>query len=782
MPTPDQTRLDTARAHSRILDLWFALRPLTSVVRLMNSGAHPDDETSSMLAALGLRDGVNLSYACSTRGEGGQNDIGIEAGADLGALRTKEMERACDILNMRMYWHGVSADDPIIDFGFSKSGEETLGRWGKDALMARFVQIVRTERPDILIPTFLDIPGQHGHHRAMTAAAHQVMQAAADPEFACDLPPWQISKLYLPAWSGAGQAYDDDEPPPPATLEVPATGRDPVSGWPYARIGQMSRAFHRTQGMGRWVPAGAGQDWPLHLAESHVSGPDLAVTDGLPQNLAGLASLAPAIGPDLQSAQKAIAAAVAGFPDFATIAVQARTAYDHVVAAEHACPPEAAPLIAHRLAAKRVQLGHVLRLALGIEARGRTSDMWLRPGAQTTLEVECEPGCAPDLTVTPDLPDGWQVDGDSLRISEATSPSDGYRAAYDPADPPVPALHLDIGGASVRVPFERPPVILSTRAATLTPHAEVINLATQRRQIAVSLSDLHPSEAKPSLALPTGWQAERTDAGLTLRLPKTTAQGLYHLPLLLDGQAATSETRIDHPHIDPTMQSRPAALSVRVLHADLPPAHVAYIGSGHDRVAHWLGALGTDVTDLSDADLDSDAAFAPFDTVVIGIFALRFRPGLLEAMPRLHAWVRAGGHLVTLYHRPWDNWTPETTPPLRLEIGQPSLRWRVTDEAAPVTQVQDHPLLSSPNKIGPEDWNGWHKERGLYFAKSWDPAYATPLEMNDPEEAPLKGALLSAEVGKGRHSHSSLILHHQMARLVPGAFRLMANLTAPATR
>ena len=55
-----------------------------------------------MLAALWLRDGVNLSYACSTRGEGGQNDIGTEAGPVLGALRTAEMERACDVLDMVM--------------------------------------------------------------------------------------------------------------------------------------------------------------------------------------------------------------------------------------------------------------------------------------------------------------------------------------------------------------------------------------------------------------------------------------------------------------------------------------------------------------------------------------------------------------------------------------------------------------------------------------------------------------------------------------------------------
>ena len=35
---------------------------------------------------------------------------------------------------------------------------------------------------------------------------------------------------------------------------------------------------------------------------------------------------------------------------------------------------------------------------------------------------------------------------------------------------------------------------------------------------------------------------------------------------------------------------------------------------------------------------------------------------------------------------------------------------------------------------------------------------------------------IAQRVGQGRHVHTSLILHHQMEHLVPGAFRLMANL------
>ena len=171
MPTADQTRIALDRARPRVMELWWALRPLTSVIRFMQSGAHPDDEMSGLLAALAFRDGINLSYACSTRGEGGQNDIGTEARADLGALRTREMERACDVLDMRMYWHSETADDPITDFGFSKSGVETLGKWGHARTLARFVEIVRTVR----LPHVRISAQNRSHHAHLNSERQEVI-------------------------------------------------------------------------------------------------------------------------------------------------------------------------------------------------------------------------------------------------------------------------------------------------------------------------------------------------------------------------------------------------------------------------------------------------------------------------------------------------------------------------------------------------------------------------------------------------------------------------------
>ena len=166
---------------------------------------------------------------------------------------------------------------------------------------------------------------------------------------------------------------------------------------------------------------------------------------------------------------------------------------------------------------------------------------------------------------------------------------------------------------------------------------------------------------------------------------------------------------------------------------------------------------------------------------MIGIFAFGLRRDLQAAAERLHGFVEEGGHLVTLYHRPTDGWDPDRTPPRRLAIGSPSLRWRVTDPAAPVNVLKpDHPLLNAPNRIEAGDWQGWDKERGLYFAADYDPAYEELLSLNDRGENPLKGSLISARIGQGRHTHVALVLHHQLDKLVPGAFRLLANLVQPA--
>lgn len=762
-----QSRIARDRLAPRIVALWHALAPLQTVVSFMNTGAHPDDETSAMLAAMGLRDGIDLSYACSTRGEGGQNDIGTETTEALGVLRTAEMERACDLLNLRMYWLSESPDDTIFDFGFSKSGVETMEKWGRERTLKRFVDIVRAERPDIICPTFLDIPGQHGHHRAMTEAAHLVMDLCADPAYALsDLPPWQIKKLYLPAWSGAGQAYDDDLPPPPATLVIRASGVDPITGFSYEKIGQQSRTFHKTQAMGRWIATGTERDWPLHLADSRVEGPDDTLFSGLPTTLRDLG---------YGDAQDHIDAARAAFPDFDAIARHACKAVDALGQTDLNTE------YAHKVVRKQQQLAQVIRIASGAKLDARLTRNKLHATDTSKVEIELNQGDATTATAKLSLPDNWGELHGIVTLDKAAI-SDPYPSTYFPDAPRKPCVALDVTcyGTTTRTysAFEVPPVVVPDRAADVAPLADVINIATAHRTVSVSVANTSPENAKPGFDVPCDWALAPTETGFDLTAPENVAPGRYSIPLTLDNINAQTVRLIEHEHIDPRALTRPANVQIQVIDTFIPKGRVGYVGGGNDRVGYWLARMGVDVSTLSDQDLQSDTALAEYDCIVIGIFALKFRTGLDTQMARLHQWAKDGGTLVTLYHRPWDNWNPDATPPARLEIGQPSLRWRVTDENATVTQLTNHPVLSTPNDITAEDWSGWHKERGLYFAKSWDDAYTPLIEMADPSETPHQGALLVADIGKGRHIHCALILHHQMEKLVPGAFRIMANLLA----
>ena len=335
----------------------------------------------------------------------------------------------------------------------------------------------------------------------------------------------------------------------------------------------------------------------------------------------------------------------------------------------------------------------------------------------------------------------------------------------------------------MHLPLETPPVILSSCSAHLQPQDVVLNLLHSSRSFDVSVSRCIPNNSSARFSLPAGWRQHNDNGNLKLQASDEVQAGLYTLPLELDGSTALLEHSIVHAHIKPRVICTPAVVQVRAMNVSLPDVQVGYIGGGNDRVALWLRNIGLRVTEIDEESLSDDhmlrQTLDAIDTLVIGVFAYRMCKSLTSMTGTINQWVREGGHLLTLYHRPWDNWDPEKTPPLNIEIGQPSLRYRVTDENARIEYLQpSHTLLNSPNVIRAEDWQGWHKERGLYFAKSWADEYSALLSMSDPGEQPHKGALLCADIGLGRHVHTSLILHHQMEHLVPGAFRLMANLVS----
>jgi hypothetical protein len=88
-------------------------------------------------------------------------------------------------------------------------------------------------------------------------------------------------------------------------------------------------------------------------------------------------------------------------------------------------------------------------------------------------------------------------------------------------------------------------------------------------------------------------------------------------------------------------------------------------------------------------------------------------------------------------------------------------------------------VFTTPNRIGPEAWQGWVQERGTYFLGQKDPRYVDLVRSQDPfpyNAGPKTGALVEAQTGKGRWIYVGLGLWRQLPAGVDGAYRLMANL------
>ncbi|HSW51254.1 MAG TPA: PIG-L family deacetylase, partial [Bryobacteraceae bacterium] len=203
-------------------------------------GAHPDDENTAVLASLTHGRKVRAGYLALTRGEGGQNLIGAERGELLGLIRTQELLAARRIDNAEQYFTRA------IDFGYSKSAEDSLGRWGHQEVLSDVVWVVRRFRPDVIVQVFAGTAGDgHGHHQASGILAREAFTAAGDrARFAEQfrwVEPWQATRLLQ------GGFYRPTSGP---TIEVNVDESDPLVGYSYSQIAKMSRSMHRSQGMG----------------------------------------------------------------------------------------------------------------------------------------------------------------------------------------------------------------------------------------------------------------------------------------------------------------------------------------------------------------------------------------------------------------------------------------------------------------------------------------------------------------------------------------------------
>ena len=348
----------------------------------------------------------------------------------------------------------------------------------------------------------------------------------------------------------------------------------------------------------------------------------------------------------------------------------------------------------------------------------------------------------------------------------------------------------------------------------LTPAVAVMPVgAGARREFRVTvLSDARASgEATVRLEAPAGWTVEPAQARVPLRFegeevtsrffvtaPASLAAGEYAVRAVAiqggrefrEGFQVIAYDHIQERHLFRAAASRVQAIDVKVA----PGTSVGYVLGAGDEVPPAIEQLGLRPTLLTPDDL-AYGDLQRFSTIVTGIRAYQTRKDLRANNQRLLDYAKSGGHVVVQYNKFEFNRLADTPPPEGFSGGggasaEPTSPFapypaavtyeRVTVEEAPMkVLVPDHPLLTTPNRIGDADFGGWVQERGLYFLGARDPHYVELLASADPfpkNPGEKKGILVDAPVGKGTWTYVGLGLWRQLPAGTPGAYRLLANI------
>jgi LmbE family N-acetylglucosaminyl deacetylase len=746
-------------------------------------GAHPDDEDTGLLTILTRGEGVETAYLSLSRGEGGQNLIGNELGRALGVLRTEELLAARRLDGGRQYFARA------YDFGFSKNAEETFRFWTRDSLVKDAVRIIRRFRPQVVVSVWSGTPRDgHGHHQASGLIAREAFDVAGDstrfPELTREegLAPWQPAKFY--------RSGRQDATAPAHVLEGGVL--DPAEGQTFSQIAMRSRSQHRSQDMGQLETLGPAR--VRVILEATAPG-IVAANDSL------FAGIPAEPSPSSDPHRDLVALADAG------VVLDVTTTDDEVVRGQ--LLPVTVTVFNGGREAVQASVRPLRRRGWTARSEGCEKALGsVPPGELRSCEYTTEvwSDAAP---TTPDfLRHGmnlglYQWGGDpTLRGEPFESPAVQAEFTVTLADGrsvrtvrEVEARFLNQGLGEVRRPVQVVPRV----AIDLAPDKLLWPVGTRRRNFRVTLEHLAKDSTTASVALrlPPGWTAvtpqeftfrsegERGVADFVVTAPPLAPPGEYDIAAMVVVGTDTSSLglyRLRYPHVRERNIVTPALAIVVYEPVALPrTSAIGYVRGAADRIPDALRNTGVSLRLLTGEALES-GALDSLRVIVIGPRAYEVDPSLVRAHGRLMQWVERGGTLIVQYQQ--YPFLRGGFAPLPFTIASP--HDRVTDEDAPVQLLQPaSPLLRRPNVITADDFNHWQQERGLYFARTWDPAWTPLLEMHDEGDEPRAGSLLVGRRGRGTVVYTGLAFFRQLPAAVPGAWRLFMNLLAlgdPVTR
>lgn len=784
--------------------IYHQILQLKETKRVLYIAAHPDDENTQLIAAVGNGEHVQVAYLSLTRGDGGQNLIGKELGMELGQIRTQELLQARATDGGRQFFTRA------MDFGYSKNPDETLQNWDKQKILSDVVWVIRNFRPDIIITRFNTDPGgNHGHHTTSAILAEEAFDLAADPNVFPEqlkyVQTWQPRRIFWNSYNFGGEfsANKDEQ-----YAVFPVGEFNSLLGKTYSQIAADSRTMHKSQGFGATPRIGAAED-NLQFIKGEAF--QTSAFEGIPDRWAEIEG-----GIELESL---IQSAIDKF-DFKDPVVNLKSL----------------TLIRTKLVAlnsktywvieKAKKLDEVIFDVLGLKMEFVTNQELGYAGEQIKASLVVNNPSAVLLTdVTFQLYDtNYSAKKKAITnnepahvpvvfvIAENTPLSQPYwlvnpvvDAIYDVKDQQMigkPFNDMKVGG---ELAFKINGQEFKTQIPLEYKYNDQVDGEIKQPFTIVPEIDLEVSDqnvflisgVNPVVTVTVNFHSEMKEGELTFRnLQKsefeilgveenvTQKKKTYRISFKLDknekreviAQFKTSKGktfdqithRISYKHIPNLTYFSPAGMNLIQEDWTVSGAKIGYIMGAGDDVPAVLSSLGYQVTELSDYSL---ASLSQYKSIVVGIRAYNTNSTLAANQHNLMAYVENGGTVVVQYNvsRPLliDNLGPY---PFSIS------RDRVTVEDSPFTADWCHPILAGPNKINEADFDDWIQERGLYFESDIAPEYSTPLSFQDPNEDPLQGSLIYAKYGKGTYIYTGISFFRELPAGVPGATKLFINL------
>lgn len=789
------------------VQIYHELNQLNNLASVLYLAAHPDDENTRMLGWLVNEKHIPTAYLSITRGDGGQNILGPHLGPALGLIRTYEL------LEARKLDGGAGQYfTRAVDFGFSKTSEETFKHWDEKTLTGDVVWVMRQFRPDVVICRFPpNEQAGHGQHAASAILGHKAFTVAGSREAYKEhfkyLQPWQPKRILFNAYRFGDRNTTSDK-----QFKLEVGQYNSLLGMGYGELAGISRSIHRSQGAGTRSTPGIQTEY-LQLVDGAPF--DSSIFDGIDitWGRVGRKDIGEKIDAiikayDFTHPENSLPALLSLYKD-----VKSMGENEWKVRKLN----ELKNLILHtsgfmmEIVTDKPEVLRGENVSFTINTIARSGNVKIK-----LLDIEC---LASDTVCHLFMPaDELITIKRSIRVPENTPYTEPYWLSapqQDDAHYAIPqqellglpltpnalvaTTRLQVGDETFLLEI---PLSYKTLDAT---HGDVVEPLRVAPEVTLEMADemitllpdgsamtnvyVHTSKTLQVAKLAVMTKGYNDTVHMVDVLPGTMTVPVFIPAGKLDLSSGSAEIRvalvsgkdvykkqrhtIKYEHLPTLRYYTEPVVKVVPQNWQSKKLKVAYIEGAGDDVPQVLRFAGVEVDILKDADINQ-TNLAKYDAVIVGIRAVNVREKSKNWMPELLNYTSAGGTLIMQYNTNHRLET-ENIGPYPFKLG----RGRVTEEDAKVEVIaKDHRLLSYPNIITQADFNGWVQERGLYFADSWDEHYTPLFSMNDTGEQPLKGSTLYTAYGKGHYVYTSLSFFRQLPAGNVGAIRLLLNFIA----